>query len=519
MKKFWFGFAVFFLAHSLVYGYTVNTQHASAFEQAETFAVSTEESHGLTPKRLQPPPVTQHILVPMPVPQHHNPPTPPPAEFPTATVALRTDTPTFQQEPVSNGGFDPYLYAEMERLSSAVQQLQKETAKPDPKKSFSTPKWSGRLFFDSFAISQPDRCRETNFQNKVGLRELRLGISGTGYEAYDYKAEISLADSGQVNFNDVWIGAKNVPGFGYLRVGHYTLETGIGYAVGTIQTTGLDFLPPVSTFTLSRKFGISSDHLFAKDRIRWFYGIFQGRSINNSRSITSDEQGYIFNTRLTMALHYAEGGRQLLHFGGHYAHVAVPRQTMSVAMGGQSALGTHPNPYTLRTRTIPGKHNNRCGLELAYQSGPFGAISEAFFSHFGYGAESARKATGASLELSYFLTGDHRSYNLATGAFGAVNVIRPFVPFQSGGLNLVNGTGAWQVFTQYSYVDFGDWREGETAGERYGGYQHDLAFGVNWFWTSNLRWIFEYIHSQQNTGADRKHCYQDIIGTSVRINW
>ena len=100
---------------------------------------------------------------------------------------------------------------------------------------------------------------------------------------------------------------------------------------------------------------------------------------------------------------------------------------------------------------------------------------------------------------------------------------RPFQPFKSGGWNLVRGPGAWQIYTQYSYVDLIDWRGIDLGLEnRYqpiGGYQHDLTLGVNWFWTSNLRWMFEYTHSQQNTGQDRTYCYQDILGASVRINW
>jgi phosphate-selective porin OprO/OprP len=310
---------------------------------------------------------------------------------------------------------------------------------------------------------------------------------------------------------------------GYLRAGHYLVETGIEHLSGSTQTTSTKFLPPAGSFNLGRRFGISSEHLFANDRIRWFGGFFQGQDITTGpgtsgggRFVHLDNQGYILNTRLTVVPYYSAGGRNLLHFGGHYSYVDAPMAIISMHSGGNGwSIGN-----TLRaTAGNYAGHHHRSGLELAYQRGPFGIMSEAYFARYGYGASSGKTAKGASLELTYFLTGDHRNYNLATGTLGAVNVKRPLVPFKSGDWNLVRGTGAWQVFTEYGYVDLCDWRAGDTAGNRYGGYQHDLTVGMNWFWTPNLRWVLEYTHSQQNTGSDRKYCYQDTIGKSVRINW
>jgi len=391
------------------------------------------------------------------------------------------------------------------------------------------------MFFDTWSISQPDRCHDDprctkDFHNKAGLRELRFGIAGTGYEAYDYRVEFILQDGGQtLGITDLWIGAKNMPALGYLRVGHYNLETSLAYLIGSTQTTGTKFLAPSGAFNLGRRFGISSEHLFAQDRIRWFGGFFQGQPTHVNRSYHSDYQGYILNTRLSAVPYYASGGRSFLHFGGHYSFIdAKPRQatdppTLPAASNPGVSMHAGGSGWgigeTLRMRSIRSRHQHRSGLELAYQHGPLSVMSEAFFAQYG-AADGHNLARGASLELAYFLTGDHRAYNLAAGTIGAVQMKRPFTPFKSGGWNLVNGPGAWQVYTQYAYVDLTDWREGSgRQADRYGGYQHDLTLGVNWFWTSNLRWMLEYTHSQQNTGSDRKYCYQDILGASVRVNW
>jgi phosphate-selective porin OprO/OprP len=366
----------------------------------------------------------------------------------------------------------------------------------------------------------------------MGLRELRLTLTGTGYEVFDYKAEFALssmavavsnadgvgqATAGTVVFNDLWIGAKNVPLLGYFRVGHYNLEISPAYLAGTSHNTLIETTAPATSFFLARRLGMSSEHLFAQDRIRWFVGVFQGRAINNARSITDDNQGYILNTRLTAAPFYANGGRQVLHVGGSYAYVEAPLPGISAYLGGSNWL-----PTTLTTGQIRSRQHHRSGIELAYQSGPFAVKSEGFFTQYGR-VDEHRMARGASVELSYFLTGEHRAYNLATGTFGAATVNRPFRPFKSGHWNLVDGLGAWQFVTQYCYVDLTDWRSTSTTNGnvtgRYGGYQHDLTFGVNWFWNSNLRWVFAYTRSQQNIGADRRYCYQDIFGVSARVHW
>ena len=536
MRKIWFGIVtILFFSSSHVFGYDATYLFGTPSHQSdqtvvppdqavvppENFTVPQEESSGLTPKRSQSTTVVQHVPVPLPIPVYQSQPVDPypAAEVPIATVALRTEAALFQSEPAApssalgNGGVDPYIFTELERMDSAIRQLQKDTAKPDPKKSFSTPKITGRMLFDAYSIDQPDWAT-TNYQNKFGLRELRIGVSGTGYQVFDYKAELIVGNAGTINVNDAWIGAKNVPGFGYLRVGHYSVETGIIYLSGSANSTSTDYLPPSTTFYFARRFGISSEHLFAQDRIRWFYGVFQGKATNADRFIEGDDQGYIFNTRLTMAPYYESGGRRLLHIGGHYSYVTVPDTTLNTTVGGKGWL-----TQTLKTGPIEGENHHRAGGEFAYQNGPLGAISEVYLARYGRGAAPTRMATGASLELSYFLTGEHRAYNLAAGTLGAPEVNRPFQPVKCGGWNLVNGPGAWQVFSQYSYIDFGDWRWVTDYNKVVGGREHDLTFGVNWFWTSNLRWTLEYTHSQRNTGLDRKYNYEDIVGANARIVW
>jgi len=520
MKKILLGIAATLLGSSLIYAN--DTEIPNIFAEGQEM-VAPEHSTGLTPKRPQTiaaQPQQPALPIPMsPFVSANN-------DAPRVAMAQPSVEMVAFAEPVvipTSGGSESYLFAEMEQLRSAVQQLQKDTAKPDPKKSWSTPKLGGRLHMDSFSINEPDDIND--YQNKAGLSELRLTVTGTGYEVFDYKAELVTTGDARINILDTWIGAKNVPGLGYFRIGHYNVETGLMYMGGSAQTTLTAFSPATLSFNLGRKFGCSSEHLFANDRIRWIYGFYQGQTINGNngtRVVTADNQGQIFNTRLTAAPYYADKGRYVLHVGGHYSYINGPsnHHSLSTFLGGNNFItgSGNNNPLTTGDMYVNDgvNHHSRGGLELAYQSGPFRVLTEAFAADFG----SVGTATGTVVECTYFLTGEHRAYNLATATFGAPNVKRPFRPFKCGDWNLVDGMGAWQAVARYNYTDLGDWRAASVVNPRVvGGYQHDLTFGMNWYWTSNLRCIFEYTRSQQYAGTNLAHAYQDIFGTSIRVVW
>jgi len=523
MKKIWLGIAALLFGGSLIYG-TPFDQSDQGIMVTESYVVPTDSSGGLTPRRAQSAAI-QHVPVPVPMPVYQSYEVDPSPVAPITHVAFRAEEIAYYQAPTGNGyqepasnGVDYAVYAELERISNAIDQLKKDTAKPDPKKSFSAPKVTGRLLFNTYGIDQSEPATH-HFQNKAGLRELRMGVVGTGYEVFDYKAEVGLGNEGHVNLVDAWIGAKNMPFLGYLRVGHYLVENGIAYQPGTFNTTATDSLPASNAFCLVRRFGISSEHLFAQDRIRWFYGFFQGTAINVNRALEQDNQGPIFNTRFSIAPRYSAEGRHLTHFGVHYTYVGA-QTGVSTKIGGKGWL----SDSVLTTGTIASNHHHRTGFELLCQSGPWGVMSDVYIVRYG-AADKDRLAKGVSVECWYFLTGEHRAYNLATATMGVPKVNRPFEPFKSGGWNLIKGPGAWQLFTQYSYIDLNDWRGAGGAPQMkddpVGGVQHDWTVGMHWFWTSNLRCIFEYTRSQQNLVKEGTYYeqQQNIFGASIRVMW
>ncbi|MGH8622854.1 MAG: porin, partial [Burkholderiales bacterium] len=90
----------------------------------------------------------------------------------------------------------------------------------------------------------------------------------------------------------------------------------------------------------------------------------------------------------------------------------------------------------------------------------------------------------------WFLTGESRRYNMATGSF---QMPRPFTPFA-----WPYGWGAWELALRYSHTDL-DYHAGDrgTAADLdavRGGVQDVWTLGLNWHLNSNFRMSLNYYH-------------------------
>ena len=452
---------------------------------------------------------------------------PKPQDSDTVYVAQNPTAP--QPAPQTVIVTDPTVHAELDRLAEEIKAMKKDIPKkPDTKKAWSTPKVGGRIFLDSVNIMSQNKTADglfDNLQNAGGFRDVRIGVSGNGYDSFDYKVEMGFTGSaGTVALIDNWVGAKDLPLLGYVRAGHFKPETGLYFPMSTNDLSLMEYITPVSVFGLDRRVGISSENTFADDRIRAFFGVFQSAAVNSARYLREDNQGAIVNLRLSIAPVFAEEGKRVLHLGGHWEYVRSDSATTQTINAAPASLGFFA-PSTLQSGTFACDHHNRAGLEFAYQHGPFSVRSEAFAASYdampGFGTypgSPTRNLFGAYVELGWFLTGEHRVYELKKGNFGAPKMKRNFHPFKSGDYNLIDGFGAWQAIFQWGYTDMSDWRDATGA---LAGYQNDLVLGLSWFWTPQLRWVFEYVHSMQNVGPAGAHLHptEDIFGTSVRVNF
>ncbi len=101
---------------------------------------------------------------------------------------------------------------------------------------------------------------------------------------------------------------------------------------------------------------------------------------------------------------------------------------------------------------------------------------------------------GGYLQVSYFLTGENRSYDRRFGKLDSVTLGKkgPYNPFYIGRNNDDHwcvGRGAWELALRYSYLDLND---GTGLTRVNGGVEGGFSAGINWYLTNNLKYQFQY---------------------------
>lgn len=432
--------------------------------------------------------------------------------------------------PTFNSPTSAPIYAqspEMAALEARIAQLEsglaKKSDKQDTKKAFSTPKLYGFVNIDTTNfMSDPGY----GIANSAGFREIRIGIKGEGYDFLDYKVELSYGaqrngsfkteDSGKLNIADVVLGIKKVPCIDYLRVGHFKTENGMAFVTAVNNTITMEQSEPSNPFAEGRKLGAGATMLSDDKRIRLFVGLFGGQSINSDRMIYDDNQGSVFNMRLSGTPIYTKNSRCLLHVGGHWMYVNNPVN----AKIGTSPVGYNGSPQFVSSGNIDVDGYHRLGLEALWQYGAFALHSEAYVALYGDSTvdniKEDRQATGMFVQARYCFTGENREYDSLAGIVGGMKPYRNFTLTDCG----ASGLGAWEGFLHWGYVNLDDFAR-PAAGNSYAGSMHDITLGLNWFWNPNVRWTMQYTHAMPTfkTTAATWDETSDILAASFRFNF
>lgn len=409
------------------------------------------------------------------------------------------------------------------RLSTLEEALKKKADKVDTKKAFDH-KIDGRAFFESVSFGDP-HVKSGDFEGQhdyFGFRETHLGFGGSGFDVLEYKVEVTLKASG-TTFNDVFFGVKNVPGFDYVRIGHYKVETGMGQVGSALNTTAMETTTATQAFSPGRRVGIGQTYYFADESVRWFNGIFGSGDVGADKFYPTtapvSDLGMIYNSRLTFVPYYAQEGAKYLHFGGHYMYREKPRSTDATFSAPGVKIGGFNRASNWFTPIANAQDYHQGGLEAAWGRGRLAVSSELFAGTFG----SGRDLYGGYVEVRYFLTGEHRPYNKRNGVMGAVKTKKNFLTAEDfiqtchGAVKgfTFDSMGAWEVYTQLVFTDSTRVHAVDDLG---GGRSVDTALGLNWYWNPNARMMFEYVHSDGTSNGSYR-ATDDIFATGFRFNF
>lgn len=389
-----------------------------------------------------------------------------------------------------------------DELAQRVSQLEKALADIKAKEAAAAKKNAGkmsvnvdgRVYVDAVSFGQGAGSMATfgDAQDTVQFRTARLGAFGEGFDVFNYKIEVDFAardstDDQHTSFKDVYIGVKDLPWLNYVQIGHFKEPFSLEELTSSRYITFMERSTLNSAFVPARNVGVASYHVSENERMTFAFGGF--RSIKDTPPYAAnDNGGYAFTMRATYLPWYDEAtsGRGLLHLGLGYSYRDVDDPNQRIRVRPEVAVG----PRVVDTGIITNVEDyHLLDPEIAFVYGPFSIQSEYLVAFYNRSAGADPTFHGAYVQMSYFLTGESRSYNREKGAFDRVKPIENFFRVRTCDGDVETGWGAWELAYRYSWLDLDD------AGVL-GGTTADHTFGINWYWNPYMRLMFNYVHAQ-----------------------
>jgi phosphate-selective porin OprO and OprP len=381
------------------------------------------------------------------------------------------------------------------RLDQLEGQLQKllEAEEKQKTKSAGRPSFrmGGQIQVDYLFIGQnsANRASVGEADNVFDFRRARLTATGQAFEVVEYATGFDFALAGRPSFMDNFIEVTSLPILGRVRVGHYfepfSLERYTANRYNTFAERSL-----ADTFAPARNLGIMAhDTIGEEQRGTWAVGWFRSDSGDLGEDF-SNLGGNAVTGRLTRVEFFDEQeGRSFLHLGAAYSYRSpVDRQvgfdSFPEARTGTEQVGI---PAFVDTGTIDARNDQRFGVEAAFVHGPLYIQGEYVGTWVDQIGGEPLVFHGAYGFVSYFLTGEHRTYNKQAGTLDRVYPFENFFRVRTDD-GIEEGCGAWEIAARWSYIDL------DSQNIR-GGTLSDLTLSLNWHLNPYTRVRWEYIHA------------------------
>ena len=398
----------------------------------------------------------------------------------------------------------------------------------------------GRLAVDAamFAQSGANQLNYGDIENGCGITRARIFVKGEAFHVIEYEVEMGFDNWASViddvrtvgtqtrffrrrvqstAFKDAYVGINELPFLGHLKIGRFKEPFSLSKMTSSRFTTFMERSPVTDAFTPGRGLGVMAFDWSSSEDYTWAIGLFRSAIDPDPPIRSSDSGGTAATMRATWLPWYDEAteGRGLFHLGLGYsyrdtddgtAEFSSPPESL-LAIGaldpGAGSLGIAGMDlvHIVDTGSIDSTTNwQLLGLEAAWVYGPLSVQAEymgAFVSRTLEGDAGFQRAPdfqGCYVQMSYFLTGEHRPYNRTAGKFTRVVPFENFFRVRTENGSIVTGMGAWEVAYRFSYVDLDFYDEDESAADRFkGGRSVNHTFGVNWYLNPYTRMMCNYV--------------------------
>jgi phosphate-selective porin OprO/OprP len=377
------------------------------------------------------------------------------------------------------------------------------------------------------------------------FRRIRLQTDGAFWENYEFLLILALENNqfSTIGIADMWIGAKDIPFLGTVRIGH--VKTPMGFEADmTPSPATLTFLERSAyseSIELNQNYvtGIWLGDNYLNERTTWSFAAFRQDFGGFSGAFFGDGQ-YGLQGRWTALPIWEDDGRCWMHVGvsggwrANSNNIASTGTLRNIQLQARPEMrDDDPASNPAGAQQVPDANDNRListgiiaapndwilGLEYCWVAGPFSLQAEYGFNWVedatsiitGTIPTSNLKVTpltspqnyffsGGYVQLAYTLTGESRAYEKRLGRLSQY-YFGPQGPFNNAwavrgddGRYCFNW-GAWEIAARYSYVNLND---GVGNNRIEGGVLNGWTFGLNWYLNTNLRFQFDYAYDQRS---------------------
>lgn len=402
------------------------------------------------------------------------------------------------------------------RLADVEAELKKAKEAEEKKKADAALKPSvtprGRLHTDAGWFHQSDTNKAVvgDIEDGTYFRRARLGFDMKAFEVTEYRLDFEMGGNGRPNIFDAYGRVTQLPYLANVQLGHFREPFSLEAQTSSNWYTFIERGLP-NVFDPSRNWGLMTYNNYLDESVTFAVGVFRDGSDDFGDDVGESGERAV-TARATWLPYYDEpSGRYytILGVSGSYRepdlHQVRYAQRPEFNLREQNVGGV---PNFVDTGNILTDNIQLGGVEAAWVNGPLCLQSEFICSNVNPQAGDDQFFHGAYAYVSYFLTGENRTFNRKIGQYDRLKIYENFFRVRTGE-GICTGSGAWEVAARYSYLDLND---GVTRGGRV----DDYTLGVNWYLSNYFRLMFNYIYSHLD---DPTAPESDANIFATRLDW
>jgi len=343
----------------------------------------------------------------------------------------------------------------------------------------------GRLLLDAAWYGEDDGVNDAlgtssdDWAPSLGFRQVRLDMRGRIFEnvQFQWQYEFTATDKNAA-FRHMWLGVKDLPNLGIVRVGKLKNPVSMEFAQSLLNVSLMERGLPNALVPGFQTGLLAMDGDF-HDRIHWELGILSRGEDFGDLSIADD-----ITARFSGLPIYDTENLQVLHLGISGGRLSPAFDTFQVSSRPESSLA----PDVVDTGEFEADHAWILGLETLLILERFSFQAETIFTKYTARDLGDPLFWGGYAYVSWFLTDDHRAFWVSRPSR-----VEPLSYWGDG----TAGTGGVELLLRYSWLDLDD-------GGISGGNVADWTLGVNWYLNPNTRLMANFILSDvKNAGKIR----------------